>query len=500
VTPAALGANLGGVALFAIPGLALAELFPPLARLPSWRRLGYAYLLGVAALAGALFAASHLFGLPLRRPVIAAAAMALAVPGVAARAWRWRRRALESAPPADPAPSRRARLLSALQERRSARRSSAARWRLAAGLVIVAVCLGTLSSALLVPLADWDGRMTWSALAAYMRQEGTVAPAVLRDARWFVVHPRYPPLLPIAQAVVQEAFGAGEDEELFRALYVGFLAALLVVIHDSATRAAGAAAATLATLCVALIPFLGSGPYGALSAYSDLPLAAFYGSALVWLLVARPSRASGLAAGIFLAGAVLVKNEGELLAAAALVLAVWRLLRRRPAAASPGPAWLAAAVLPALAAAALLASWRAGIPNRFDEDYFGDLRPSELVQGALWKLPLIAQEALRHTLRWSDWLGFWPLLAAVLLAGHRAFRRPLARRLALAGLAPPAIGWAAYAVSPAAAALISQTWLRFLIQALAPLATLFACALRPVLRQLSPPPGPRAPGNQRAPG
>jgi hypothetical protein len=55
--------------------------------------------------------------------------------------------------------------------------------------------------------------MTWSPLAAYLRHEGTVDAAVLREDHWWVLHPRYPPLLPLAQVAAQEMFGAGEDDQ-----------------------------------------------------------------------------------------------------------------------------------------------------------------------------------------------------------------------------------------------------------------------------------------------
>jgi hypothetical protein len=468
MTAASVAANLGGVALFALPGLGLAELFAPLRRLSLGRRLGYAYLLGVLAVAGALFAASHLLGVPLRRPAIAVAAFMPVALGLAVRTVRggWRRP------------------LSRGKGGRRERGSGGEVLRIGAIAAISIVCLGPLASALTAPLADWDGRMTWSPLAAFMRHEGTVDAAVLRDAHWWVVHPRYPPLLPVAQAAVQEMLGAGEDEQDFRAFYAAFLVALLFVLHDGARRAAGPRAALLVTLCASLPPFLSYGGGGATSAYSDLPLAGFYGAALVLLLLARPSPAAGAAAGCLLAGAVLTKNEGTLLAVAALALAAARLLRlrHRPDAAR-ALGWFVAAAGPALAAVALLASWRAAIPNRADEDYFAVLRLSELVRGAVARLPSIVPEVWRWTFRWSDWLGFWVVVLAVLAAGGHALRRPRARRMLLAGLVPAAVGWAAYAVSPRAIDLIGETWERFLLQGLVPLAVVFACALGDATRR-----------------
>src|SRR4051812_35301260 len=194
VTAASVAANLGGVALFALPGLGFAELLAPLRRLSLPRRLGYAYLLGVVGIGGILFLASHLFGVPLRRPAIAVVAVVPVVLGLVG--WARRRR---PAPAPHPGPYRRRNP-----------------WQTLAALAIAAVCLGPLASALAAPLADWDGRMTWGSLASYIRHEGTVDASVLRDDHWWVIHPRYPPLLPLAQAVAQETFGAGEDEQDFQ--------------------------------------------------------------------------------------------------------------------------------------------------------------------------------------------------------------------------------------------------------------------------------------------
>ena len=440
-----VAANLGGVALVALPGLGIAELLAPLRRLPFLRRLGYSYLLGALVLGGVLFAASHLFGVPLRRPAILAAALAPALLGLIARLRR-RRQTLHGRD----------------------------RWQLAASLCIAAICLGPLTSALVAPLGDWDGRMTWSPLAAYLRHEGTVDATVLREDHWWVVHPRYPPLLPLAQVGAQETFGAGMDDQYYRALYAAFLPALLLVLHDGARRAAGARAAILATLGVAVLPFLSYGAGGATSAYSDMPLAGFYGAALVLLLLERTRPAAGLAAGLLLAGAVLAKNEGALLAGAALLLASPRMFRRRRF------AWFACAAGPALAAFTLLTSWRAAIPNREDEDYFATLNLSDVLHGAFARLPVIVPEILRWTFRWSSWLGFWLLFLVVLIAGWRALRRPDARLLLLAGWIPAAIGWAAYAVSTRLGHLLGETWDRFLLQGLVPLAIVFACALQKI--------------------
>ncbi|HEY2739990.1 MAG TPA: hypothetical protein VGK45_16395, partial [Thermoanaerobaculia bacterium] len=70
--------SLAGVLLFLLPGLGLTELIPPLRTLPLPRRLGYAFLLGLTAVAGSLYVGSHVCGLPLRRVEILAVAGVMA--------------------------------------------------------------------------------------------------------------------------------------------------------------------------------------------------------------------------------------------------------------------------------------------------------------------------------------------------------------------------------------------------------------------------------------
>ncbi|MES1245969.1 MAG: hypothetical protein ABUT39_30455, partial [Acidobacteriota bacterium] len=76
-----LAASLFGIALFAVPGLALTWFFPALREVPWSRRAGYGYPLGVAAVAGSLYILSGLLSVPLRRPAIFGVAAALAIAG-----------------------------------------------------------------------------------------------------------------------------------------------------------------------------------------------------------------------------------------------------------------------------------------------------------------------------------------------------------------------------------------------------------------------------------
>ena len=454
-------AGLGAVALFAAAGWGLSALSPALRRLPIFRRLGYAYLLGLAAAAGGLYALSHGAGVPLGGAALWIAAVLSVLLGLAA-ALVHRRRRRRRRPPRDP-------------------------WVLACSGILALVLLGLAADAAVDPLKDWDGRMTWSAQARYLRAAGTVDAEALQRKRWFITHPQYPLLLPVGQVLALDAFARPEDSHAFRMLYVGAFAAWLLVAYDGARRLAGRRPAALAVLLAGVAPFLQYGEGGAFSAYSDLPLAAFYGAALVLLLIAPPAWTNGWAAGAFLGAVVLTKNEGLPLAALALALAAARavaLRRGRPLriqARALLQTALAAAL--ALAALALLVSWRAGVPNRFDEKYAAAFRLEALWPGVVAQAPRLVPIVLRAMLDWRRWSGFWLVAAALLAAGWRAVLRPRRLPLWAAALAPPAIGWVAYVFALDPPRLAEVTWERLLVQGSVPLVMLLALALSDVLRR-----------------
>lgn len=499
-----LAPGLGGVALFTAPGLAVCGLAPGLRRLPLPRRLAYAYLLGVATVGGGLYALSHLAGVPLRRPAILAVAAAPVLAGLAAwgaRLWRRDRGGKE----------RRAGRVGRWPWRRCRRPFDPGGLLVAACAVIAAaVCLGVLLDAVTDPVKDWDGRMTWCAQARYVRAAATVDAAVLREGQWFITHPQYPLLLPLAQVAEMEVFGTPDDGHAFRALYAAFLPALLLVAYDGARRWAGRAPAALVTLAASLIPFMMKGEGGANSAYSDLPLACFYGAGLLLLLAGRARSGDGLATGLLLGAAVLTKNEGLPYAVLALLLGCVVSLAPRPRLRGSGPARmvhgpsaasgaaeksgrgvggrlplrrLAAAGLPVVLAIALLVAWRAGIPNREDENYPGFVRPADFWPAAFTRLPQVVPVMLSKMYDWEGWTAFWWMAPAVLVAGWRALRRPVARRLLIAAAAPPAMAWAVYSVHWLPTYIASVTWERFLLHGMVPLLVLLAIALADVLRR-----------------
>lgn len=440
---------LGAILLFALPGLALTRLFPVLRGLPLPRRAAYGYLLGLAAVAGGLYVLSFL-GVPLRRPAIFTLA-ALPLPLFFLRVPRVERQRLRLLP-------------------------------LAAAIVAGTVSLGVLAEAAANPLEDWDGRMTWSNQARHVRAAGSVHPPALMEARWSISHPRYPLLMPVAQVAVLEAFGAEPDRQVFRALYAAFFPALLLVLYDGARLWAGRDAASLVVLAACATPQIPFGmDGGAAGAYSDLPLGCFYGAALVLLLRPAARLADGVAAGIFLAAAVLTKNEGALLAPAVVaVTALFLWISRKPR-----RAWmrLAPATLAAALALGFLSAWRAGIPNRQDEEYSQFLNLRSFWPGIFTRLPSLISAAVERMLVWELWKGFWVVAPLVLAVGLAGLRRRVSLPLALAAAAPLVVAWAAYSVHWDPVPLVQVTWDRMLIQASVPTFLLLSLALRDLLRR-----------------
>ena len=454
-------AQLAGVALFVVPGAALVQLLPALRSLPRGRRLAHALLLGVAWLAGGLYALSHFFAVPLRLPAILAVA---AVPIVAWLADRERRRrdaALR------PLPRHRWTLL-----------------QLATCAMAALVFLAILSDALTFPVRDWDGRMTWATQARYIRAEGTVDPRVLTQSGWYITHPWYPVLMPVAQVAVLELVRAGEDEHLFRGLYAFFFPAWLLILYGGARRWTGRSAAALTALAAALLPvpaFYLDG--GAASTYSDMPLACFYGAGLLLLLKARPRLSEGAAAGLLLAAAALTKNEGGILAVWAIAVAFLAqsfpsgsgVLRRRFS-----RRWQPFALAAGTVAAAmiLLFSWRSGIPNRF-QSYERIISWSHFWPWVVQRIPLLLPR-IWHEL--MDWDLFWSAALLVGLAGWRGLRRRAVPALLLGAAAPLGIAWVAYSISLDPIIIVRTSWNRFLLQASIPLLVLFSLALDDLLR------------------
>ncbi len=467
MTAASVSGALVAVALFLGAGLGLTLCLPGFARTGLAGRLGFAWILGVAWIGLFLYAASHFARALLDGPLVflaaflpLAAGLGVAVRLLALRRWR------------APAP----------------RPARGPLWTLGwVGLALLAALVSSavLANALTHPLEDWDGRMTWTAQAMFVRDAGTVDAEVLRTPKSFISHPRYPLLMPLAQVAALEAAGS-DDERIVRAVYALFFPALVLLVLEAGRRWAGPRAALLTALAFLTVPWIPFDPEGgAAGAYSDLPLACFFGGGLLLLLRGRPRVSDGIAGGLLLAAALLTKNEGlpEVLIALALVaLSAGLAVIRRRRAGRPRLLATVLACVVCLAALGLLVSWRSSIPNRYDEAYFETFSivtyARNLVSARTFAaVPVIARRMLNPRL----WDLFWWLSPVLFVAAPPSFRRPPTAYLAVAAAVPLLAAWSAYAQTPAVVYYATVTWNRLLLQACVPIFGLLALAVRRLL-------------------
>jgi hypothetical protein len=450
VTAIRLLEGLGSILLFLLPGVGLSAILLG----PGIRgafRLALSYLLGLVWVAGGLYTASHVFSIPIRRTTI----LALIALPLLALAATWRKREKEA-----PRPRRRPG------------------WMVAASVVGGLVASGVLADALTNPVTDWDGVMTWATQAKFVRAARSVDAPVFRDTSFFISHPRYPLLMPLAQVAVLETWNS-IDDRVFRPLYAAFLPVALALVYAVGGLVAGRRVGSCAVLAAAILPFLATANGGAAGCYSDLPVACFGGAAVVLLLRKTVSPGEAVAAGLLLSGAILSKNEGAFFAAAILAAALLARQRR-------DSRRVAASLLLALAAVALFVSWRSGMSPRFDENYGAVLREPGLWRRVPGRLASVVPVLFGEMGKSAVWGWFFFGIPLVLVAGWRGIRRSTVVSLALAALGPVAVGCGAYAIHFDPPTLAASTWSRFLIQASIPLSGILAACVREAARERAP--------------
>lgn len=307
--------------------------------------------------------------------------------------------------------------LAVLLRRRTAKRTPLARLdsltcvflTLASVPVIV-----TIVDSATMPLTDYDGRVTWMLKARAIAAEESISGPFFRGETSRNAHSQYPLLLPIADAALLK-IGETLDDHAARPVYALAAAALLMMIWSAACEVAPPAASAVIVASVAWLPQLASEPDGGmLSAYSDVPLAAFV-ALLLYSVVAGRATEEPASFGVQLAFVILTKNEGVVFAAVLLIAATaWsdRTQRKR----------LAISLVAAAVAFALLALWRTRVPLEFDENY-----PHLLVRitRQLGRYPEAAKALFSRMAGFRRWGAFWivSLLATCAALGSSVRRR-----------------------------------------------------------------------------
>lgn len=365
------------------------------ARRASWRRLGAAYLVGLAAV-GVLSSYLSLLGVAIGWLGLFALAVLALTAGVV-RLVRSADAALSQ--PLEPLPWSRSNRL--------------------AGIVLLAAALALLAFAARTfavrPLVEWDGWAQWALKARVLYELPDEAAGVLRDADYG--HPTYPLLMPSLEAIGFRAIGRFDgtlaDLQLL-GLALGFVLALWAFLRD---RCPPALLGLTALAVVGAPQFL----FQLSTNFADVPLAIFVGAGLAavgrWL-AGDPRERWPLACGVLLLGAAgVTKNEGLLFASAAalalLLVAGVEASRRR------------SALVAAAGLAAIVVPWRIyvtayAIPTS-DYDLSDALDPAYLAERSSRIRP-VADELwvqLTHVPNWGVLLGVFAVAVAGALVSGR---------------------------------------------------------------------------------
>jgi hypothetical protein len=267
------------LAILLVGGAGLSALLWPRAGMVEG--LGLTFLLGAATVSMASFCAGLLLPAAALRPAVTAVCLTLGLAG-------WRRR-----------------------------RRLGVRWRFE-GMewLWCAACAGAVGfiskKTALGPL-EWDGLLVFEMKARFAFLNGGVLPtAYFLDASRAWSHPTYPLLLPLSESWLYLWLGRA-DQQWVKVLFPMFFAALLAMLYAASRRIGSRGPVSLVLLmCVSLV-WRGGGSVG--SAYADIPLAAYYLAAIVYLLdYGRTMHARALLlSGVLMACACWLKREGALL-------------------------------------------------------------------------------------------------------------------------------------------------------------------------------------------
>lgn len=309
------------------------------------------------------------------------------------------------------------------------------------GCLFVVVLLQTL----LTPQRFWDERAIFAIKPKVLFLDGTIQSGTLSHPEFVQGHPRYPLLLPLAEAHVYAVLGRIDDrwaKVVFPLLYFG----LVLTVAGVLSRHFGAGRGWLFALLLATLPVLFPFELGVISGQGDAPVACFHGAAalLIWDALRRLRTGSAetvtlrywIAAGLLAASAAFTKDEGIafLMVDAIALTAAWAWGRRRSArsreATDPQVSpfslrgWLRCSAGMGGVVALLLVPWfvhRRGLPTVTEMQYFDRLSVSLLVErldALAWLAPHLGR---RMFLEWREWgLQWWLLLAALITMPHRA--------------------------------------------------------------------------------
>jgi hypothetical protein len=250
-------------------------------------------------------------------------------------------------------------------------------------------------AAAILPLNDYDGRTFWMLKAKGIAHDHAIDGPFFRGEQVEAPRNDYPILMPLDAAAVMLISGS-LDDRLPRFVYILAFIGFVLMVREELGAWPGA--------LLAWIPMFAIVPEGgAMSAYSDVALAAFVGGAFFELIRAKkPWRF-----GVWVAFVALTKSEGLPLAIILLIAGAF-VFRR-----------IAILIAPAIAIASLVV-WRMRIPRGDEENLFA-LFPS--LPQKLDRLPPAIIGFARHLVT-PAWGLFWcaAFVALAVLASRRKWR------------------------------------------------------------------------------
>jgi Dolichyl-phosphate-mannose-protein mannosyltransferase len=287
-------------------------------------------------------------------------------------------------------------------------------------IVVVLVLLAT--SVTFGPLVGWDERAIFGLKARILFYEGSVRGEAFTDIGYVHFQARYPLLVPLLEAALLTVEGSPDDHFL-KLLFVLFGLSLVLVVAGEARRLNGPRTGCFWGFLLMTTPMLiGPSEGHGMTAYADLPFAAFVTGATVLLgrALDLPGRRDALLSGLFLGAALATKQEGAVWVLAlglALLLTLWR----RPSARTAGLARRAVATaVPALFFLAVsFAAHRWTPPPILTESYAVVFRLDWLSR-LFWRPLEIAPFVFRELADWRLWGWTWLLV----LVGLLVLRRP----------------------------------------------------------------------------
>lgn len=266
----------------------------------------------------------------------------------------------------------------------------------------------------------WDGYHIWATRAQFIYVNGGLTQDYVNPHSTERVL-TYPYMVPMWEAALAKLRGTFDADE-FKPIFLIFLISLFVSMYNAA-KAYGSRTAALGTVAVlALIPACILGPNA--GGYVDMPQAALLTAFLAAAIASRQDPARRFPAAILLCGITLVKSEGTLLFAVALVVigTYWLVERRRVSIRSR---LLENAAGLAPIAIAIIERYAYVVWTTAHDAVYGPIDRMHLIAGVA-RLGLVLSLASKYALNFHNWAVFWPVFlfaaAVVLIWGSTLIR------------------------------------------------------------------------------